>query len=90
MMALTDFLVNAMASRVQEAKLLPAREDRFLNRTEAAKLLACKPGAVGKRVEPVSRETWSYLMIQDFMAEKREKAVEKARVAAEKRAAKKG
>ncbi|MES2464991.1 MAG: hypothetical protein V4671_30870 [Armatimonadota bacterium] len=89
MTAAMDYLANALVSRVQEAKLLPAREDRFLSREQAAELLACEPGVVGRRVKPVSRETWSYLMIQDYMTDQREKAVEKARAAAEKRATKK-
>jgi hypothetical protein len=78
MTAAMDYLANALVSRVQEAKLLPAREDRFLDRKQAADLLACEPTAVGRRVKAVSRETWSYLMIQDYMAEKREQAAAKA------------
>ena len=67
-----DRIAETLARLNQESR--PALEDRFLNREQAAELLACPPGAVGRRVRPVMANTWSFLDIQAFMVEAREKA----------------
>jgi hypothetical protein len=47
-------------------------EDRWIGAEEAMKLLSCSRRALGRRVRPVMRETWSFLEVQAFMRAKRE------------------
>lgn len=66
-----DYFVDRLAGRLEDAGVLPVREDRLLTREEAAALLACPPGAVGRRVRPVLPGTWSWIELQDYMRDLR-------------------
>ncbi len=47
---------------------LPAPADRLVGREEAAQLLACKPGSVGRYIRPVRRGAWRHSDIQRYIA----------------------
>lgn len=50
------------------AARLPMPADRLVDRMEAAQLLACKPGAVGRYVRPVRRGAWRHSDVQSYIA----------------------
>lgn len=64
-------LVAAVEAR--QSKQTPV--DRWIGAEEAMALLHCSRRALGRRVRPVARETWSYLDIQAYMRRRRELGV---------------
>lgn len=78
-----EALIDRLADRLGKVMAAP-RDDKFLNREEAAALLCCNVHAVGRYVRPVRANVWSFLDIQEHMAEAREKAHAKPRKGAGK------
>ena len=82
-------VADTLLAAIKEAGLLPVREDRTLDREEAAELLGCKPTGVGRLVPSIRPGVWSFLMIQDHLAEERAKALQRAADRAARKSAKK-
>ena len=82
-------VADTLLVAIKDAGLLPVREDRALDRDEAAQLLGCKPGSVGRLVASIRPGTWSFVMVQDHLAEERARATQKAADRAAKKVAKK-
>lgn len=82
-------VADTLLVAIKEAGLLPVREDRTLDRDGAAELLGCRPTGVGRLVPSIRPGVWSFLMIQDRLAEERAKALQRAADRAAKKSAKK-
>ena len=56
-----------------EARQTEQQGDRWIGAEEAMQLLYCSRRALGRRVRPVAKETWSLLQIQAYMRKRRER-----------------
>ena len=82
-------VADTLLVAIKDAGLLPVREDKALDRDQAAQLLGCKPGSVGRLVSSIRPGVWSFVMVQDHLAEERTRATQKAADRAAKKIAKK-